>query len=82
VAQPNSGGAPIRLIVTFEVALAFRAHALAKAQRTVEARAALGELERRAQQQYVPPSTFATIYAGLDEPQTALDWLERCDFMD
>jgi serine/threonine-protein kinase len=41
------------------------------------ARALVTELEARAQQRYVPATSIATIYAGLGENETAIDWLQR-----
>jgi serine/threonine-protein kinase len=41
------------------------------------ARALVAELEARSAQRYVPATSIATIYAGLGENETALDWLQR-----
>jgi TolB-like protein len=47
------------------------------AGRQAEAREALAELERRADSQAVSPATFAWVYIGLGDNQSALDWLEK-----
>ena len=53
------------------------AYTLATCGRTVEARLIVSGLEHRAQQRYVPPYAMALVYAGLKEPDTAIQWLER-----
>jgi tetratricopeptide (TPR) repeat protein len=56
---------------------ALRAYALARMGHIQEARAALDQLKKKAEQAYVPPYAFALIHAGLgDEDETRL-WLER-----
>jgi TolB-like protein/DNA-binding winged helix-turn-helix (wHTH) protein len=57
--------------------VAYRAHALAKMGRTAEARAQIAALEASSRERYVPPYVLALIYAGLEEYDAALDWLER-----
>ena len=47
------------------------------AGRQAEAREALAELERRAASQAVSPASFAWVYIGLGDKQSALDWLEK-----
>ena len=47
------------------------------AGRTEEASAVLAELERRAEQRYVPPYAFALVHIGLGNTSAALDALER-----
>jgi tetratricopeptide (TPR) repeat protein len=42
-----------------------------------EARQILHELERTREERYVPAYSFAQIYAGLDDSERALLWLER-----
>lgn len=51
--------------------------ALARANRKPEAQRLLDSLLQRAQQQYLPATSIATIYCGLGENDRALDWLER-----
>jgi tetratricopeptide (TPR) repeat protein len=43
-----------------------------------KAEQALRELEDLAKRQYVSPTAFATIYLGLGEKESCLDWLEKC----
>jgi len=50
---------------------------LAKAGRTGEARALLGELVARRERGYVSAVAFATLYLGLGEHEDALEWMER-----
>jgi TolB-like protein/DNA-binding winged helix-turn-helix (wHTH) protein/tetratricopeptide (TPR) repeat protein len=45
--------------------------------RGTEARAILQTMNQIAQTRFVPPTTFALVYAGLGEKDTALQWLER-----
>jgi tetratricopeptide (TPR) repeat protein len=49
----------------------------AKAGRSDEARDLLKELYQLAQKRYVPPSSFARIYLGLNETERTFDWLEK-----
>ncbi len=52
-------------------------YALGAAGRKEEARALLGELQKRARTSYVSPYDFAVIYTGLDERDAAFAWLEK-----
>jgi adenylate cyclase len=56
---------------------AFLGYALAKSGKQTEARAELDKLLRLAQDRYVSPYNVAMIYAGLDQRDDALAWLER-----
>lgn len=56
---------------------AFLGFALAKAGKTKEARAELEKLLKLSQEIYVPATSIATIYSGLNEREEALKWLER-----
>ena len=51
--------------------------ALAKAGRTSEAMGVLGDLEARAECEYVSPAAFATTLIGLGQVERALDWAEH-----
>lgn len=51
--------------------------ALARASHKPEAQRLLDSLLQRAQRQYLPATSIATIYCGLGENERALDWLER-----
>ncbi len=51
--------------------------ALARAGREREARALLTSLLQRAQREYLPPTSIASIYCGLGDTGQALTWLER-----
>ena len=53
------------------------AHAYAAAGRRDDALAQLAVLERRAEQQYVEPTLFAVVHAGLGESDLALDLLDE-----
>jgi hypothetical protein len=53
------------------------AHAYALAGRTQEARTILAEMENDKSGRYVASPMIARIYLGLDEFETALDWLEK-----
>src|SRR5580658_8470509 len=73
-------------IAAFEKALQFSrqqealpalAHAYALAGRTQEARTILAEMENDKSGRYVASPMIARIYLGLDEFETALDWLEK-----
>ena len=57
--------------------IAFEGYALAKAGNETKARATLEELLQLSNERYVPSSNIAMIYNGLDETETALDYLER-----
>lgn len=52
-------------------------YVLARGGRTQEAREVLTQLEETARDRFVPPYAMALIHAGLDEPDAALEWLER-----
>ena len=52
-------------------------YAYGAAGRREEATEVLAELERRAQQRYVPPYAFALVHIGLGNTSAALDALER-----
>ena len=54
-----------------------RAYVLARMGRNDEALAVLAEFEAMQTQRYVPPYTFALIYAGLDREEDVRRWLER-----
>jgi TolB-like protein len=56
---------------------AFLGYALAKSGKRVESRAELDKLLQLAQERYVSPYNVAMIYAGLDQRDDALAWLER-----
>jgi tetratricopeptide (TPR) repeat protein len=51
--------------------------ALARAGDTGQAQALLDSLLARAEHEYIPPTSIATIYCGLGDRKQALDWLER-----
>jgi serine/threonine-protein kinase len=57
--------------------LAILAHALGAAGRRAEAEEILRELSRRAERDYVSPTSIAWAYAGLGEQESALDYLEK-----
>lgn len=52
-------------------------HVLARQGRRDEARAVLDRLLKLANERYVPPTSIAMVYAGLEETRSALDALER-----
>jgi serine/threonine-protein kinase len=56
---------------------AFLGYALARSGRRAEARAELDELLQLSRTRYVSPYNVAMIYAGLDQREDALVWLER-----
>jgi serine/threonine-protein kinase len=58
-------------------ALTALGHAQALAGKKAEAEKVIARLQELSKQQYVSPFQTAVIYAGLDERQLALDWLER-----
>src|SRR5688572_20773738 len=58
-------------------ALACTAHAYARSGRKDEAMKILRELEERSRERYVPAYAIAQIYVGLDQPEAALDNLEK-----
>jgi Flp pilus assembly protein TadD len=57
--------------------VAVAAYILAATGRLSEARDALDALMQLSQQRYVPPCALALVFAGLNEPNHALDYLER-----
>jgi len=58
-------------------ALTALGHSQALAGRRTEAEKVIARLQELSKQQYVSPFQTAVIYAGLDERQLALDWLEK-----
>ncbi len=54
-------------------------HAYALWGKEAEARQILHGLERTREERYVPAYSFAQIYAGLDDREQALLWLERAN---
>ena len=52
-------------------------HAYARAERIDDAHRVIAELRRRAARSYISPYAFALIYAGMNQPDNALAWLER-----
>lgn len=57
--------------------ISFKGYLLAKLGRRDEARQELLTLIAASSVQYVPPVTIALVYAGLDERDSALEWLHR-----
>ena len=57
--------------------VATRAYVLARTGQGAGARDVATMLEEVARSRFVPPYAMALIYAGLDERETALEWLER-----
>jgi TolB-like protein/Tfp pilus assembly protein PilF len=53
------------------------AYALARSGKSNEARRHLNELLKLAKRRYVSPYSIAVIFAGLNEPEQAFEWLER-----
>jgi TolB-like protein/DNA-binding SARP family transcriptional activator len=53
------------------------AYGYAVAGRRNEAQRLLAELEDRSRREYVQPTVFAIVYAGLGQHDRAFDWLER-----
>jgi hypothetical protein len=62
---------------TFFTAKGFLGYAYAIAGRTGEAHGILEELDIAAKTAYLPASSFALIYLGLEETDKAFDWLEK-----
>ena len=52
-------------------------HAQALAGKRADAEKVIARLQELSKQQYVSPFQTAVVYAGLDERQLALDWLEK-----
>lgn len=57
--------------------IGLRGYLFARMGRVGEAQEVLRMLETAARERYVPPYASALVFAGLDEKQAALDWLER-----
>ena len=57
--------------------VALLGHAYAAANRRNDARAILQKLDALSKERYVAPYPVAAIYAGLGEPDRAMEWLER-----
>jgi tetratricopeptide (TPR) repeat protein len=57
--------------------IAQRAHAYAVAGRRQDALAAIAQLEKLSGERYVSPYTFALVYAGLRDSNSALSYLDR-----
>ena len=58
-------------------ALTALGHSQALAGRRAEAEKAIARLQEISKQQYVSPFQIAVIYAGLDERQLAIEWLQK-----
>lgn len=56
---------------------AYLAHAFVRIGKRAEAKKILLDLERKAKSAYVSPYTIATVYAGLDDKNKSLEFLER-----
>jgi hypothetical protein len=59
------------------ISVATLGHAYAIAGRKPEAQNALDQLLDKSKKQYVSPFYVAIVYAGLNENEKALDWLEK-----
>ena len=80
-------GMPAKAISEFETAvrlsggdssyLGALGHAYAIAGNVKEARKLLSVLKKRSRRQYVPAYAIALIYAGLEEKDSAFEWLEK-----
>ncbi len=57
--------------------VALRGYLHARRGRTSEARAAVAALQAVARERYVPPYAIALVYAGLDDADRAIQWLDR-----
>ncbi|MGH9510887.1 MAG: winged helix-turn-helix domain-containing protein [Terriglobales bacterium] len=57
--------------------IALRGYIFAKTQRPAEAREVLQTLGSISRERYVPPYAMALVHAGLEQRDSALDWLER-----
>jgi TolB-like protein/Tfp pilus assembly protein PilF len=57
--------------------LSWLGHTLGLSGNTSEARALLQRLYRKAQEGYVPPTSFAWVHLGLGETDAAFEWLNR-----
>lgn len=58
-------------------ALTALGHAQARAGKKAEAEKVIARLQELSKQQYVSPFQTAVVYAGLDDRNLALDWLEK-----
>jgi serine/threonine-protein kinase len=58
-------------------ALTALGHAQARTGKRAEAEKVIARLQELSKRQYVSPFQTAVVYAGLDERQLALDWLEK-----
>jgi DNA-binding winged helix-turn-helix (wHTH) protein/TolB-like protein/Flp pilus assembly protein TadD len=64
-------------------ALSLHGYVLARSGRAGEAREVLSALTTAARERYVPPTSFAMVYAGLGERDGMFEWLEQaCDVRD
>jgi len=80
-------GKPEEAIAAFKVGLKFLpdnvaaltalGHAQGLAGKRADAEKIINRLQELSKQQYVSPFQMAVVYAGLDERQLALDWLEK-----
>ena len=61
----------------FPLVLGWHGLTLARRGDVAQARAILERLHAIARDGYVPPSSFAAIYAGLSEIDSVIDWLDR-----
>lgn len=57
--------------------LSLRGYVLAKSGRTNQAEEVLRTLKSIAHERYVPPYAMALVYAGLGQPDSVFDWLDR-----
>jgi len=57
--------------------IAYLGYGYARGGRANEARRILAELSARAEQRYVPPAFFSSIYAGLGDMDEAFKWIEK-----
>ncbi|HVQ56101.1 MAG TPA: tetratricopeptide repeat protein [Pyrinomonadaceae bacterium] len=57
--------------------LATLGYAYAKIGNRTEAERIIGQLRERSKERYISPYFIATIYAGLNEKDTAFEWLEK-----
>ena len=57
--------------------ISLKGYLLATQGRATEAENALELLVRQSEQRYVPPYNIALVHAGLSNPETALDYLEK-----
>jgi len=67
----------VRLTAGGGMAVAVRGYIYARAGRTTKAQKTAEQLVRYSKQRYVPASVIALIYAGLDETDLAMEWLEK-----